>query len=70
MRMRFVSDKLKILEFEIKEVFDVRVEVHFREFMGCAAELQLRLLNVVQVEVGVAEGMHEIAGFQIGRAHV
>ena len=47
MRVRFVSDKLKIFKFEIEQVFDVRVEVHFREFVGCAAELQLRLLDMV-----------------------
>jgi hypothetical protein len=42
----------------------VRVEVHFGQFIGGAAELQLCLFDMVQVEVGVAEGMDEFAGFQ------
>ena len=63
-RMRFVTHKLEILEFEIEDVFDVGVHVHFRKREEIAGKLFFHLFQMVRVDMRVAERMDEIAGFQ------
>src|SRR5205814_4490421 len=58
-------DQCKILELEIVDVPHSRAEVHLRQGTRLARELQLRLFQVVRVEMQVAEGVHECTRLQI-----
>lgn len=60
-----VVAKFKVFVGEGEEVFDRRVEVHGGEGEGCAGELELGLGKVVQIEVGVAQGVDKFARLQI-----
>ena len=47
------------------DVFHRRIELHLRQRTRLARELQLRLLEMVRVEVQVAEGVHKRARLQL-----
>ena len=49
---------------EREEVLHRRIEPHVRQRARRARELQARLLEMVEVEVRVAEGVDELAGLQ------
>lgn len=51
---------------ELVEGCDVGVEPHDGEGPGRAGELESRLVEVVEVEMGVAEGMYKCAGPETG----
>ena len=51
----------EVLELEGVDVLHLRVEAHGGERARVAGELKLGLLDVVRVEVEVAEGVHELA---------
>lgn len=61
MRMWVVAHELKIVEVEIENIFFVGVDYHLREIAGFTGELQVALIDVVVVDMSVAEGMDEIA---------
>ena len=63
MRVGFVADQFEIFEFEIKDIFNMRVQVHFWQGFWLARELELRLFNVIGIEVRIAKGMNKFAGF-------
>lgn len=54
----------EILVGEIKEVFDIRIEFHHGQGARCTRELQLHLLQVVEIQMGVAGGMDKLARLQ------
>ena len=54
----------EILVGEIKEVFDIRIELHHGQGSRCTRELQLHLLQVVEIQMGVAGGMDKLARLQ------
>jgi hypothetical protein len=60
--MGLVAREFKILEGETVDVGDIRVDLHLRERVRLASELEFRLLKVIGVKVQVAEGVHELAG--------
>ena len=60
----FVSHELEILKFEVENGLHRRIEVHFRQFMRFAGKLLFRLLDVVGIEVCVAECVDEFTGFK------
>ena len=60
--MRVVTVEPEVFEFEGKNVVDRRVDPHRRQGAWCAGKLQPGLIEMVAVDVGVAEGVHEFAG--------
>jgi hypothetical protein len=62
--MGIVANQFKILELEFVDFFHRRIQFHLRQRTRLARELQLRLLDVVLVEMQIAEGVDEIAGLQ------
>ena len=54
--------QVEVLVDKILEASALGVELHLREFEGVAAELGVDLLEMVLVDVDVAEGMDELAG--------
>src|SRR5215475_4115559 len=65
-RVRIVGLERKVLVAEGEQVGDRRIEAHARQGSGRALELQPRLLEMVQVEVGVAEGVDKLAWLEAG----
>ncbi len=65
MRVRVVAFQAEVFEFKGKDVFYLRVYAHNGKRPGLPAQLQPGLVEVVQVKVGVAKGVHKIAGLQI-----
>ena len=64
MRVRVVVLQREVLEAEGEEVHHAGVQLHPGQRAALAGELQLGLLQVVRVQVHIAEGVHELAGFQ------
>ena len=64
-RVRVIALQRKVLEFEGKDVFYRRIDVHAGQRTRLARQLLARLLHVVGIQVCIAEGVHEIAGLQI-----
>src|SRR6267142_2642416 len=64
--MGLVGLKGEVLVAECEEVPYGAVQAHAREWLGGAAELLARLLEMVQVQVGIAEGEDELAGLEAG----
>src|SRR3712207_818332 len=63
-RVRVVALDLDVLEVEGVQLGDRRVEHQHGQLTRLAGELQLRLLEVVRVEVGVPERVHEVADLE------
>lgn len=59
-----VSLQLEILILEIKEILNIRIQLHHGQRSGLTGELQAGLIQMVQIEMGVAGGMDECAGAQ------
>ena len=64
--MWIVVCQLKIFILEVENAFYLRVQRHVRQRTGITGQLQLNLLQMVVVDVCVAQGMYEIARFQAG----
>ena len=56
-RPRIVIHKFKILELEFEKVLDFGIEFHGRELARCAGQLLAGLLEVVGVQVRIAQSM-------------
>ena len=54
----------EVLVLEIVQVLHVWVDAHCREWAGLTGELLADLIEMVQVDVGVAGGVDEVAGLQ------
>src|SRR5260370_316165 len=63
--MRMVVQQFEILEFEVVNVLNFRIQAHLRQGPGVASQLFFGLLDVVGVEVEVAKGVNERAGFEV-----
>src|SRR4051794_21620424 len=61
-----VADDRDVVEVEAVDVGDRGVELETRQRTRLAVELDAGLLEVVDVEVGIAERVHELAGTQPG----
>ena len=59
-----IALQLKVLELEIKNILDIRIDLHRRQWARLTGELQLRLLDMVQVEMRVTSGMDEVTCLQ------
>src|SRR3569832_566950 len=64
--MGLIIDQREIVEGEIEDGAYRRIDLHARQWKRCAAELQLDMFEVVEIEVGVAQRVHEITGPQAG----
>ena len=64
--MRPVTHQLKILVTEIKNVVNAGIDFHLRRRQGFSSQLQVRLLQVVHIQVRVAQCVHELAGRKSG----
>jgi hypothetical protein len=62
--MRIVIFDGDVIEGKIEERAHCRIEAQLRQMPRLARELEARLLQVVQVEMRIPEGMDEIAGLQ------
>ena len=63
-RVRLVALDRDVLVAEIEDRAHRRVQPQARQRPRLARELEARLLQVVQVEMRVAEGVHEVAGLE------
>src|SRR5688572_13441 len=63
-RMRVVADQLEVLELEVVDVLHRRVQLHLRQRPGLAGQLQLRLLQMIAVEMQVTKSVNEGARLQ------
>src|SRR6185436_881417 len=66
-RMRLVAFEREVFISEGEHVFHGGIEFHAREGPRRARELLARLLEVVQVKMGVAQREHELGRLQPGR---
>ena len=57
-----VTNEFEVLVLEIEEALDVGVEFHLGQGTRLTGQLELRLLDVVQIEMGVACGVDEVTG--------
>ena len=64
--MGIVVDELEVLVLEVEERLDVGIDLHLGQGTGLTSELETGLFDVVQIEVGVAGGMDEVAGLVTG----
>ena len=64
--MRPVTHQLDILVTEIKNTLYLGIEFHLRRRQGFSSRLQVRLLQVVHIQVRVTKCVHELAGLQAG----
>ena len=63
-RMRLIALECKVFVDEAEKVGDGGIEMDDRQFARNAGQLFACLIDVVQIEMGIAEGMHEITGLQ------
>src|ERR1044071_10289642 len=66
--MRLVALEREVLVAELGELADLTVETHAREGTRGARKLLARLVQVVEVEVRVAQRAHELGGREAGRS--
>ena len=64
--MRPVIDQFEVLVVEIKNTAYPGIDLHLRRRQGFSGQLQVRLLQVVHIQVRVTQRMHELAGLQAG----
>lgn len=61
-RIGIVAFEREIFVAEVENRFDVRIQLHHGQRPGRACQLLRDLFTVVEVDVRVAERMHEIPG--------
>ena len=64
MRVGIVINKREVLKLEVKQVLHIRVDEHLRQSTRVAGELQLHLLNMIEVDMRIAKGVHEVTCLQ------
>lgn len=63
-RMRIVVLQRKILILKVEDRLHLGVNLHFRQSATVAAQLQLRLLQVVRVKMHIAKSVHKVTQAQ------
>ena len=63
--MAAVVAQFEVLEPEIEQRAHLRIQPHFRQRIGRAGELGLYLIQVVQIQVRIAQGVNERSRAQI-----
>ena len=62
--MWIVVEQLKIFVLEVKKIFDLRVDAHSGLRAEVSGKLQLRLFDMVAVQMRIAKRVDEIAGLK------
>jgi hypothetical protein len=65
--MGLVIQQLEVLELEIQDGRAGLPDAKARQRPWLPGQLESRLINVVAIQVHIAQGMHEIAGLKIAR---
>ena len=60
--MRVVIFEFEILEMKRKNILHLRIDGHGRQRTRRARQLQPRLIEMVGIQMRVAERVHEVAG--------
>ena len=60
-RVALIAFETEILDAEVAYVLDVGVEHHRRQWQRLARELELDLIEMVEIDVGIAESMDKRA---------
>src|SRR4051794_17374103 len=66
MRVRLVILEREIVIGKAEDVANLRIQPHDRKRIRAARELLTRLIEMVQMKMGIAEGMDEFARLQAG----
>ena len=61
MWMGIVTDEFEVLVLEVEETLHVRIDLHCGQRTRLTGELEFGLFDMIQVEVGVASGVDEVA---------
>ncbi len=64
MRVRVVAYQVEILVCKVENAVDIRVQLHAGQRTGFARQLEFHLLQMVGVDMGVAQRVDEIARLQ------
>ena len=64
-RMGIVALEQEVLKLEVEDVLYIGVNLHDGQWTGLARELETGLLEMVQIEMGVACGVDEISGHHV-----
>src|SRR5690554_741041 len=62
--MGIVAAELEVLKGKVVDAFHLGIERHGGQGTRGATQLQLDLFEVVGIDVGIAQGVHEIAGLE------
>ena len=65
MRLRDIVNQLEIIEYETENIFLLGIDFNAGQIARAALKLRARLVNMIEIEMRVAQRMHEITGFQI-----
>ena len=66
MRMRIIAHQFEIFVFEIQYVLHLRVYLHLWQRAWVTGQLQLHLVQMVQVDMCIAQGVDKITCLQAG----
>ena len=64
--MWVIIHQFKIFVLEVENILHVRINLHFRKWTRLTGELQIHLFQMVEIQVRIADGMHEVACLQTG----
>ena len=64
--VRLVAHQFKILVAKTEYIVHIGIDPHLRRVQGFTGQLLVRLLQVIQVQVRIAQGVHKLAGLQAG----
>src|SRR5262245_839028 len=72
MRMRLIAGYFEILIAERIDLLDVALDDEARQRQGRARQLLVHLIEMIEIEMRIAQRMHEIAGLEAAdmRYHV
>ncbi len=59
--MGIVTYQLEVLELEVEQVLHIGVDNHLGQWARLTGKLELGLLNVVEIQVGIASGVDKVA---------
>ena len=66
MRPRVVVLQLEIIVVEVEDALDIGIYHHDRQLARLTRQLQTSLVKMVEIEMGVAGGVDEVAGLESG----
>lgn len=66
MRVRIISEQLEVLIAEVENVTHLRIEFHLRERTKFARQLQSHLIEMIVVDMRIAERMDKLSCFEPG----